>query len=66
MAQKQQLDADHEYFTVKQTAAYLQVSERTIHTYIKTGRLEYSQPVRRGAIRISKTAIDNLMEGKKP
>lgn len=52
---------DRDYFTVKQAAAYLQVSTRTIARYIDRGTLTASQLVPGGTIRISVTSIEKLL-----
>lgn len=52
---------DHDYLTIKQAAAYLQVDPRTIHRYIKAGLLSASQLVPGGAVRISANSIEKLL-----
>ena len=53
---------DRDWLSVAQTAAYLQVSTRTVHRYLDSGRLSYSQLVPGGAVRISATTIEKLFE----
>jgi excisionase family DNA binding protein len=53
---------DRDWFTVQQAAAYLQVSTRTIARYIERGTLSASQLVPGGAVRISATTIEKLLE----
>jgi excisionase family DNA binding protein len=53
---------DRDWFTVRQAAAYLQVSTRTIARYIDRGTLSASQLVPGGTIRISAISIEKLLE----
>ena len=55
---------DRDWFTVRQAAAYLQVSTRTIARYIDRGTLSASQLVPGGSIRISVTSIEKMLEPK--
>lgn len=55
---------DRDWFTVRQAAAYLQVSTRTIFRYIDRGTLTASQLVVNGSIRISTINIEKLLERK--
>lgn len=52
----------HEWLTVRQAAAYLQVHRNTIHTYVKQGILSGSQLVPNGRLRISFLSIEKLLE----
>jgi excisionase family DNA binding protein len=45
------------YHSVRETAAILKCSVRTVHRLMKAGRLGYSQEVPGGVIRISDTDI---------
>lgn len=45
-----------EYFTTKQAAEILKVTQRTIYRYMKSGKLEYSKTAS-GTIRISAPAL---------
>jgi excisionase family DNA binding protein len=56
---------DRDYLTVAQTAAYLQCCTRTVHRYIDTGLLSFSQLVPGGTVRISATSIEKMMESTK-
>lgn len=56
---------DRDWLSVKQAAAYLQVSTRTIARYIDRGSLSASQLVPGGTIRISATSIEKTMERSK-
>lgn len=51
----------HEYLTVKQAADYLQISTQTVRRYITDGKLQASQIVPNGKIRIPKLCIDELL-----
>jgi excisionase family DNA binding protein len=53
---------DRDWFTVSQTAAYLQVSTRTVHRYLDSGLLSASQLVPGGTIRISAIGIEKMLE----
>ena len=55
---------DRDYLTVAQTAAYLQVSTRTIHRYIDSGLLSASQLVPGGTVRISASGIEKMLQRK--
>jgi len=55
-----------EYYTVKETAKLLNVKPNTIYRWIKEGRLEATQKVFKGAIRIHYLEIPtNTREAKK-
>ena len=56
---------DHDYLSVAQTAAYLQVSTRTVHRYLDSGLLSASQLVSGGTIRISAVSIEKMLESKR-
>lgn len=53
---------DRDWLSVAQTAAYLQVSTRTVHRYLDSGRLSASQLVPNGTIRISASSIEKMLE----
>ena len=53
---------DRDWFTVKQAAAYLQVSTRTVARYVDRGTLSASQLVPGGTLRISAISIEKLLE----
>ena len=55
---------DRDWFTVRQAAAYLQVSTRTIARYIDRGTLSASQLVPGGTIRISANSIEKMLESE--
>lgn len=52
-----------DWFTRKQAAEYLQVTEKTIDNYIRKGLLRSAQPVPGGAVRISASSIEKMMGG---
>jgi len=54
--------AGKKYYTVEETAALLQMNERTIRQWIKSGKLKASKPGR--AYLISEETIRNLIEGQ--
>ena len=56
---------DRDWFTVRQAAAYLQVSTRTIARYIDRESLSASQLVPGGTIRISAISIEKVLEAAK-
>jgi excisionase family DNA binding protein len=56
---------DRDWFTVAQTAAYLQVSTRTVHRYIKTRILSASQFVPGGTVRVSTISIEKMLEKRR-
>ena len=53
---------DRDWFTVAQTAAYLQVSTRTVHRYLDAGVLSASQLVAGGTVRVSVISIEKMLE----
>ena len=53
---------DRDWLSVAQTAEYLQVSTRTVHRYLDSGRLLASQLVPKGTIRISAISIEKMLE----
>lgn len=53
---------DRDWFSVAQTAAYLQVSTRTVHRYLDSGLLSASQLVAGGTLRVSAISIEKLLE----
>ena len=53
---------DRDWLSVAQTAAYLQISTRTVHRYLDSGRLSASQLVPGGTVRISATSIEKMLE----
>lgn len=56
---------DRDWMSVAQTAAYLQVSTRTVHRYLDSGLLSASQLVLNGTIRISAISIEKMLESKR-
>jgi len=55
----------HEWLTRAQAAEKLQVTSRTIDTYIKDGRLKaakFGKPGGRGNVRISAASLNALLE----
>ena len=55
---------DRDWLTVKQAADYFGKSTRTVHRWLDSGTLPYSQPVRNGSILISVIAIEKMLEIK--
>jgi excisionase family DNA binding protein len=55
---------DRDWLTVKQAAAYLQVSTRTIARYIDRGTILASQFVPGGTVRISASGIEKMLQRK--
>ena len=53
---------DRDWFSVAQTAAYLQVSTRTVHRYLDAGVLSASQLVVGGTVRVSVISIEKMLE----
>jgi len=53
------------YHSVRETAAILKCSVRTVHRLLKAGRLGYSQEVPGGVIRISDTDIAAYYEASR-
>jgi excisionase family DNA binding protein len=53
---------DRDWFSVAQTAAYLQVSTRTVHRYLDSGVLSASQLVTGGTVRVSVISIEKMLE----
>jgi excisionase family DNA binding protein len=53
---------DRDWFSVAQTAAYLQVSTRTVHRYLDAGVLSASQLVAGGTVRVSVISIEKMLE----
>ena len=56
---------DRDWISVAQTAAYLQVSTRTVHRYLDSNLLSASQLVPGGTIRISATSIEKMLDSKR-
>lgn len=48
--------------TIKETAKYFNVSEMTIHRWIKTGKLKATKVV--GSVRIEEEEIERLKKGE--
>lgn len=55
---------DRDWMTVAQTAAYLQVTTRTVHRWLDAGLLTYSQLVTKGSIRVSASSIERFLENR--
>lgn len=53
------------WMTVKQTADYLQFDVQAVRRYVKLGKLQASQIVPNGRIRISAESVKNLLETNK-
>lgn len=56
------MSLEHDFLTPKQAAAYLQVSTQTIGRYIKLGLIKSSQAIPNGAVRISASSIEKMLE----
>lgn len=54
--------ADHDYLTVKEAAAILSCSDRTIRNYYGDGRLEHKKVGQRKVL-ITRASVDKLLEG---
>ena len=52
---------DRDWLTVQQTAEYLQCTTRSVHRYIEAGKLEFSQIVPNGKIRIPAASIRQML-----
>lgn len=52
----------HEWMTLQQAAEYMQVSTRTVHRWIKAGRLRIAQVVPGGLVRVSAVSIEKMLE----
>lgn len=50
-----------DYMTVKETAEYLKCDVQTVRKYIKIGKLEASQIVPKGTMRISTASVERLL-----
>lgn len=50
-------DTPSEYLNLRQVAAELQCSVRTVRRYLANGRLGYSQEMKGGVIRVSRADI---------
>jgi excisionase family DNA binding protein len=55
--------APPKYLTVKQTAEYLQISERTVWNYIAAGKLDNRPFISGGPSRITVESIQQLENG---
>jgi excisionase family DNA binding protein len=55
----------HDWMTRNEAADYLRVTTRTIDRYVAQRRIEASQLVPGGAVRISASSVERLLEGVK-
>ncbi len=53
-----------DYMSRKEAAAALKVSEQTVDSLIRKGRLQASQLVPNGTVRISVSSLERLLEGR--
>jgi excisionase family DNA binding protein len=63
MAKKTQLE--QEWFSIKQTAAYLQLNQQSIRRLIRDGKLDARQIIEKGKILISKSSIEAILEASR-
>ena len=54
-----------DWLTRRQAAEYLQVTTRTIDNYIRAGLLRSAQLVPGGAVRISASSVEKMLEGNR-